>query len=452
MLLGLALSGNALAQSDPFSVTEAPFGSPTMDGDIADWMAMRNDKNVLPFSYTWGQSEGNNMGAPLEVNIQYAWDDTNFYFLAEEISDDDPTTGLTDLDWCQECEGSFPGAAPWSTDSIGFYDQGITWPADGQPSADLDPLGTNLQEVGPFTQFWVGLPAAEDMVISDEKQNYHLTRVLNPGGGEGGARLVGDRSSNENFTQMIPDLPELTTVQSAHGIIDDGSNDGRGRRFTEGFMRWDQIRYPDPSKNELGDPEELDEDGNLANPMAARIETLNNPDDANIELDLLKGHYVEDIDEGYEFRLDPLLVDGLGEPGDNGEFPFGGQTHPSGTLHPNVSLVMDWDQISVVRLVAGDDPATCTIPEGGIAGDLDGGGDVAFADFLVLSQNFGATEVSYSQGDIDCDGTVAFADFLVLSQNFGLSAARANSVPEPTAWAMLGIGAGLLGLVRRKRR
>ena len=92
---------------------------------------------------------------------------------------------------------------------------------------------------------------------------------------------------------------------------------------------------------------------------------------------------------------------------------------------------------------------TCP-PDGVILGDLDQDGTVAFADFLVLSQNFG-TAGDYSQGDVDCDGTVAFADFLTLSSNFGQSAAaEAASVPEPSGAALLLIG--LVAIARRRRR
>lgn len=97
----------------------------------------------------------------------------------------------------------------------------------------------------------------------------------------------------------------------------------------------------------------------------------------------------------------------------------------------------------------------CTIPDGRIPGDLDGSGDVAFADFLVLSGNFGKTNLSYAQGDIDCDGTVAFADFLSLSGNFGKSAGGAQSVPEPSGLSLACISFGLLSLCRKwnsKRR
>lgn len=54
-------------------------------------------------------------------------------------------------------------------------------------------------------------------------------------------------------------------------------------------------------------------------------------------------------------------------------------------------------------------------------------------------------------GDIDCDGEVAFADFLILSANFGATTAAGSTVPEPTGFAMLGL-AGLLGGIVRRRR
>jgi hypothetical protein len=95
--------------------------------------------------------------------------------------------------------------------------------------------------------------------------------------------------------------------------------------------------------------------------------------------------------------------------------------------------------------------AGCIVPVGGLAGDLDGNGDVAFADFLLLAGNFGAKGVAYSQGDINCDGEVAFSDFLVLAENFGKSAAAAQPVPEPTSLALAGFATLACGLFRRRR-
>ena len=84
-------------------------------------------------------------------------------------------------------------------------------------------------------------------------------------------------------------------------------------------------------------------------------------------------------------------------------------------------------------------------------GDLDGNGTVEFADFLVLSGNFGNEVPSHEEGDIDCNGTVEFADFLILSANFGNDVAGAESVPEPAGLAMIGWALLAVGYFRRRR-
>ena len=84
-------------------------------------------------------------------------------------------------------------------------------------------------------------------------------------------------------------------------------------------------------------------------------------------------------------------------------------------------------------------------------GDLDGNGLVEFADFLLLSANFGKEVADHTFGDIDCDGTVAFADFLTLSANFGNSVGATTSVPEPSAWSLLGVASFVVGMLRRRR-
>ncbi len=54
-------------------------------------------------------------------------------------------------------------------------------------------------------------------------------------------------------------------------------------------------------------------------------------------------------------------------------------------------------------------------------GDNNVDGQVSFADFLNLSDNFGLDDVGFAGGDTDGDGIVAFSDFLSLSSNFGFS-------------------------------
>ena len=79
-------------------------------------------------------------------------------------------------------------------------------------------------------------------------------------------------------------------------------------------------------------------------------------------------------------------------------------------------------------------------------GDIDGNGEVDFADFLLLSGNFGTA----GEGDLDCSGEVDFADFLTLAANFGQTVAATQSVPEPGTAGVLALG--LLGCAALRRR
>ena len=60
-------------------------------------------------------------------------------------------------------------------------------------------------------------------------------------------------------------------------------------------------------------------------------------------------------------------------------------------------------------------------------GDTDLDGDVDFADFLVLSMNFGQADTGWAGGNFDAADTgTTFADFLALSANFGFDALNAD--------------------------
>lgn len=51
-------------------------------------------------------------------------------------------------------------------------------------------------------------------------------------------------------------------------------------------------------------------------------------------------------------------------------------------------------------------------------GDSDLDGDVDFADFLVLSGNFGKADMVWAQGNFDLTPEITIDDFLALSLNF----------------------------------
>ena len=122
----------------------------------------------------------------------------------------------------------------------------------------------------------------------------------------------------------------------------------------------------------------------------------------------------------------------------------------------DVSLSLDCNGDGIVS----SDDLNCATTEtigstlsevGLLAGDFDLNGNVEFADFLILSANFGQSETSYTDGDVDANGSVEFADFLSLSANFGESSAIASTVPEPQSNCFLYAVAALALWSRRRQ-
>ena len=98
----------------------------------------------------------------------------------------------------------------------------------------------------------------------------------------------------------------------------------------------------------------------------------------------------------------------------NGNLAFDGPTIDSNFVYGLASDI----PIAGKRVAVSGTTAPSVTPEPTI-GDSDRDGDVDFADFLILSTNFGSIDAVWSDGDFDADGRVSFVDFLLLSSQFG---------------------------------
>ena len=66
------------------------------------------------------------------------------------------------------------------------------------------------------------------------------------------------------------------------------------------------------------------------------------------------------------------------------------------------------------------------------AGDATFDGSVNFSDFLVLQNNFGSSNATFTNADFDYNGSVNFSDFLALQNSFGLGPASAPAAKPAT--------------------
>ncbi len=86
----------------------------------------------------------------------------------------------------------------------------------------------------------------------------------------------------------------------------------------------------------------------------------------------------------------------------------------------------------------------------GVIGDVNGDLIVDISDFDLIRQNF-RTGTTLEQGDLDFSGLVDLADFKIWKNAFSGPGAPA-SVPEPSTWALLCMGAAAAGIVRYRKR
>jgi hypothetical protein len=96
----------------------------------------------------------------------------------------------------------------------------------------------------------------------------------------------------------------------------------------------------------------------------------------------------------------------------------------------------------------------------GVAGDVDQDGDADQADYVIWSNNAGFNNnfglgdlTTLVKGDLDQNGAVNFFDFRIIARQAAANGTPLSlNVPEPVTAALAAIAAGVVVLVRRRRR
>jgi len=121
-------------------------------------------------------------------------------------------------------------------------------------------------------------------------------------------------------------------------------------------------------------------------------------------------------------------------------------------LNGNGIGVAEASALNVTEFMGQTVDATAVLARYTRLGDANLTGGVDLDDFTALAAGFGIG-TTWVRGDFNYDGLVNLDDFTILASNFGTSIpadAPRSAVPEPTAFAVLGLAAA--GLMGRRRR
>jgi hypothetical protein len=155
-----------------------------------------------------------------------------------------------------------------------------------------------------------------------------------------------------------------------------------------------------------------------------------------------------------------LILAGFSNPSGGGIISTVGQNNPGGnTIH----YVLDNALVGLSEWPLGSGnsiDANSVIARYTYFGDVNFDGKVDDSDYAVLDGNYGTTPlpgIAVLSGDANLSGTVDDSDYAVLDGNYGngvgnaLSPASLESVPEPSALALIGAGCMLLRRLRTRR-
>jgi hypothetical protein len=128
------------------------------------------------------------------------------------------------------------------------------------------------------------------------------------------------------------------------------------------------------------------------------------------------------------------------------DLPGTGVTGRKVRIIKDANAANEWLSLGEVRVNVNDGLAPINI-----LGDLNGDSLISVADFDILRNNF-REGTTYAEGDLTFDGQIDLNDFNAFVAAYNTANPGSPiGVPEPSTWAMLGVGTLVLGWVRRRR-
>lgn len=342
---------------------------------------------------------------------------------------------------------------------------------DSPQGADLNWIENNGSEVFAAAETLASTDyyVISEIELADINGDQNPDILVGTGGGLGGGDITLLLSAEDGQYDSVVVEPGFETIETINAFDIDGDGDqdvlaSYGSDFPFGYVAWyEQLEGQEFKRHKISSDEawhshlvttDFDGDGDLDILKARQGSLAEDYSGGHLEWhenlgegafseartllsveDLILATDAADLDLDGDVDFVVSYQDRVVIHSSNGDGTFEAQ-EPLSHGRAHTLELLDFDLDGDVDMLfpsrTSDNQQQLTLLENRLAGDINDDGEVAFDDFLVLSNNFGATVEAGESGDFDGDGQVTFADFLTLSDNYGAKRESSNTNTEPT--------------------